>query len=408
MKTKGGNLEIVIENLKKGKGVIVVDAPERENQGDLIFPARKITPEKVNFLLKRCRGLICVAITKEQAKRLKLPLMVPPLEMTEPTGVRFAVSCDAKNTKSFGISAEDRAKTIKILANPRAKAEDLVRPGHIFPLLARDGGLLERQGHTEAGIDLMKLANSPPAAVLCEILDEKGKVANLSQLKKFSKKFGVPIIFIHQILSYLRRHPLPSLPSKIIFKEAFCHLLTRYGRFKLTVYRSIFDNKEHIALVKGKIEGKGPILTRIHSQCQTGEVFLSLKCDCKEQLKESLRLIAKRKRGVLIYLSQEGRGIGLANKIKSYLLQEKGLDTVEANKALGFPPDLRDYEVAGQILKDLGVNEIEILTNNPQKIENLKKMKIKVVKRIPICSLSKTNKKYLKTKKEKLGHLLKI
>ncbi len=405
---KRESLQVVIENLKKGKGVIVVDAPERENQGDLIFPAQKITPKDVNFLLKYCRGLICVAITKEQAKRLKLPLMVSPLEMTEPTGVQFTVSCDAKNLKSFGISAEDRAKTIKTLANPKAKAEDLVRPGHVFPLLARDGGLLERQGHTEAGIDLMRLAGLFPAAVLCEILNEKGKVASLSQLKRFSKKFKLPIIFISQILSFLKKNPLSPLSSEIIFKEAFCHLSTKYGKFKLIVYRSILDNKEHIALVKGKIEKEKPILTRIHCQCQTGEVFFSLKCDCREQLKESLRLISKKKRGILIYLSQEGRGIGLANKIKAYLLQEKGLDTVEANKALGFPPDLRDYEISAQILKDLGANKIELLTNNPQKIENLEKMGIKVIKRIPLFCPSKTNKEYLKTKKEKLGHLLEI
>lgn len=387
----------------------MVDSHKRENQADLIFPAETVTSQKVNFLLKDCRGMICVAITKEKALQLELPLMVEPIDNTEFTGVQFTVSVDAKDIKSFGISASDRAKTIKVLSNPKAKPNDLVKPGHIFPILARDGGILERPGHTEATIDLMRLAGFFPAGVLCEILNEKGEVANLLELIKFSKKFKIPIISVGDLIDELKKHPLPPLDTRIVFKTASSPLFTKYGLFNLSVYKSIIDNREHIALFKG-IKGKRiktPILTRVHCECMTGETLFSLKCDCKQQLEKSLQLISERKRGVLIYLNQEGRGIGLTNKIKAYCLQDKGLDTVEANEALGLPIDARDYQVAAEILKDLGVSTIELLTNNPHKIRQLSDFGIVVVKQIPLEFTSTTNKSYLQVKKYKLGHIFK-
>ncbi len=401
-------VDFAIERLREGKMVIVVDDPKRENQGDVIFAGEKVTPDKVNFLLKNCRGIICTAITKEKALRLKLPLMVPPLSTTEKTKVQFTISCDSKNVSSFGISTKDRAETIKVLADPKSRAEDLVRPGHVFPLLARDKGLLERRGHTEAGVDLMRMAKLSPCAVLCEVLNEKGNPANFSQLKRFSQKFKIPILTINEIVEYLKIHPLTYPRTKSILKEAESKLFTKYGEFLLRVYRAV-DGKEHLALIyeKEKINPKEPILVRIHSQCLTGEVFFSLKCDCREQLERSFQLIKKRKKGVLIYLNQEGRGIGLVNKIRAYSLQEKGIDTVKANLLLNLPPDARDYQMAVDILKDLNIKKIEILTNNPQKISELEKGGIRVVKRIPIECLNLQNKKYLKAKKEKLGHLIK-
>jgi 3,4-dihydroxy 2-butanone 4-phosphate synthase/GTP cyclohydrolase II len=409
MKKTFSSIPIAVKELKQGKMLIVVDSPTRENQADLIFPAETATPEKVNFLLQNCRGLICVAITKEQAIRLNLPLMVEPIEATETTGVQFTISVDAKDVKSFGISVSDRAKTIKVLADPKAKAEDLVRPGHIFPLLARDGGALVRPGHTEAAIDLIRLAGLFPTAVLSEILNERGEIARLPELRKFSKKFKIPIVSVGELICYLKKHPLPCLNTRIIFKTASSTLLTKFGLFNLSVYKSIIDSREHVALFKG-IKGKrikSPILTRIHCQCLTGETFSSLKCDCQQQLEKSLKLLGKRKQGVFIYLNQEGRGIGLTNKIKSYSLQENGLDTVEANEALGLPADARDYQVAAEILKDLGISKIELLTNNPGKIKQLENFGIEVTRRIPLECVSKTTKIYLQVKKSKLGHLLK-
>lgn len=398
-----------IKELKDGKMLIVIDNPARENQGDLIFPAEKVTPEKVNFLLKNCRGLICVAITKEQAVRLNLPLMVGPIEATEATGVQFTVSVDAKNVKSFGISAFDRAKTISVLSDPKAQPTDLVRPGHIFPLLARDGGLLARPGHTEAAVELTRLAGLFPSCVLSEILTDEGKVARVPQLIKFSLKFKIKIVSIKTLIAELKKHPLPPLDTRTIVKTASSSLLTNYGLFNLSVYKSIIDSREHIALFKA-IKGKrikSPILTRIHCQCLTGETFSSLKCDCQQQLEKSLKLLGKRKQGILIYLNQEGRGIGLTNKIKAYCLQENGLDTVSANEALGLPIDARDYQVAAEILKDLGISKIELLTNNPRKVKQLENFGIEVPRQIPLEFVSKTNKTYLQVKKYKLGHILK-
>ena len=395
-----------IKEIKKGKGLIVVDSPKRENQGDLVFGGEKITAKKINFLLKNCRGLICAAITKKEAIKLKIPLMVSPRENREKTGVQFTVSVDAKNVNSFGISASDRAKTIKTLADPNSKPDDLVRPGHIFPLLARDGGVAVRRGHTEATTDLSRLAGLAPVGVLSEILDEKGEPARLPKLIRFSLKFKIKIITIEDLFFYLKKHPLPLVKTKSVYKSASSKLLTRYGPFCLAVYKSIIDDQEHIALYN-KIKTKGATLCRIHSQCLTGETFSSLKCDCKKQLEKSLRILGK-KSGIFIYLRQEGRGIGLTNKIKAYHLQEKGLDTVEAQKSLGLPIDARGYQEAAEILRDLGVSQINILTNNPDKIKQLEALGIKIAKRLPLeIRPFPESRSYLKAKKEKLGHLLK-
>ena len=403
---KFSSIKEAIEDFKKGKMLIVVDDPRRENQGDLIFPAEKATPEKVNFLLKNCRGLICVAITKKQAVKLELPLMVDPSEATERTSVQFTVTVDAREVKSFGISAFDRAKTIKVLARPKAKPTDLVRPGHIFPLLARDGGVLERPGHTEATIELVRLAGFFPAGVLSEILNDQGEVARLPELIEFAQKFKIKIVTIKDLIAYLKKRPLPPLETKTIFKTASSNLLTKYGLFHLVIYKSIIDSREHIVLFRGE-KAREPLLTRIHSRCLTGDTLFSLKCDCEQQLEKSLQLIAEKKQGILIYLNQEGRGIGLTNKIKAYELQDKGLDTVEAQKALGLPIDARDYQVAAEILKDLGISKINLLTNDPRKIKQLKNFGIKVIKRIPLEIVPNRNTKpYLQVKKYKLGHLL--
>jgi 3,4-dihydroxy 2-butanone 4-phosphate synthase/GTP cyclohydrolase II len=407
MKKQFCTIPSAIKELKKGNMLIVVDSPARENQGDLIFPAEIATPEKVNFLLKNCRGLVCVAVTKEKAIKLELPLMVPPVDNTETTGVQFTVSVDAKNIKSFGISASDMAKTIKVLADQKSKPGDLARPGHIFPLLARQGGTIERAGHTEATVELARLSRFSACGVLCEILQDDGEPARVPKLIQFSRDFKFPIVSIDDLIDYLKKYPLPAIDKKSIIKTASSLLPTDYGLFNLSVYKSIIDSREHIALSIGEM-AKTPILTRIHSQCLTGDVFSSRKCDCNQQLHRSLQLLGEKKQGILIYLNQEGRGIGLSNKIKAYELQDKGLDTVEANEALGLPADARDYLVAAEILKDLSVAKIELLTNNPQKIRQLSDFGVEVVKKIPLeFASNETNKSYLQVKKYKLGHLLK-
>lgn len=406
MKKLFSSIPTAIKQLKKGGKVVVVDSDKRENQGDLIFPAETATPQKVNFLLKNCRGLICAAITKEKALQLEIPLMVPQIDNTESTGVQFTVSVDSRNVKSFGISASDRAKTIKVLADPKTKPGDLVKPGHIFPLLSKDRGVFERPGHTEATVDLMRLAGFSGCGALCEILQDNGEPARLPKLVRFSQKFKFPIVSIEELIAYLEKHPLPPIKTKSVIKTASSLLPTKYGLFNLSVYRSIIDGREHIALSTGKIT-KTPVLTRIHSQCLTGDTFYSSKCDCSQQLHRSLRLIGERKQGILIYLDQEGRGIGLTNKINAYKLQDKGLDTVEAQEALGLPIDARDYQAAGEILRDLGVSKIALLTNNPQKIQQLNKFGIEVEKQIPLEFPSLENKQYLRVKKQKLGHILK-
>ena len=397
MKNQFCSIPKAIQELKKGNMLIVTDNPDRENQGDIIFPAETVTSEKVNFLLQNCRGMVCVALTSEQAVRLDLPLMVAPIDNTETTGVQFTVTVDAAAVTSFGISASDRAKTVQVLADPQAKPSDLVRPGHVFPLLAREGGVLKRAGHTETTVELCRLAGWQPCGVLCEILTENGAVARNSELLQFSKKYSIKVVSIVDLIEHVKKNP---------FKTAAAKLSTKYGDWQLTVYNSIIDNREHIALVKGEIKETG--LLRIHSQCLTGDTLLSLRCDCGQQLHQSMRLINKNGSGVILYLNQEGRGVGLTNKIKAYALQDKGLDTVEANQALHLPIDVRDYKIAADILKDLGISRVDLLTNNPDKEKQLTKFGIEITKTTPLeIKPNKVNKNYLTTKKQKLAHRLK-
>jgi 3,4-dihydroxy 2-butanone 4-phosphate synthase/GTP cyclohydrolase II len=399
-------IETAIEELKKGNMLIVVDSKDRENQGDIIFPAETITAEKANFLIKECSGLFCVPLSQERAVALELPLMVSPIENTEKMHCKFTVSVDATTVTSFGISAKDKALTVKQLVNKNAKPTDFLRPGHVFPLIAVDGGVLERDGHTEATIDLITLAGFARVGVLSEILAPDGETADLPQLVAFGKKHNLKIIAIEDLITYLKEKNLPVEISPSIAKTAESILPTDYGEFTIHVYKSIKDNREHVALVKGNVHEK-TVPVRIHSQCITGDTFHSQKCDCGGQLNKSLEMICKNGSGVLLYLNQEGRGIGLTNKIKAYALQEKGLDTEEANVALDLPIDARDYTIAAEILKDLGICKIQLLTNNPDKIEQMGTYGIDITERIPLeVEPNKFNKEYLKTKKKKFHHQL--
>ncbi len=397
-------IEEALEDFKAGKMVIIVDDADRENEGDLCIAAEKVTPEAINFMAKYGRGLICLALTEEQCEKLKLPLMVPEEHSDALHGTAFTVSIDARYGVTTGISAHDRAKTILTAIADDAKPEDLVRPGHVFPLRARRGGVLVRAGHTEASVDLARLAGLKPAAVICEIMKDDGTMARLPDLVLFAKEHGLKIITIADLIKYRLKK------DKLVRRVAEATLPTKYGgEFKIILYESEVDAQHHVALVKGEISPDEPILVRVHSQCLTGDVFGSLRCDCGEQLHEAMRMIEREGKGIIVYMRQEGRGIGLANKIKAYFLQEHGKDTVEANEALGFKPDLRDYGVGAQILVDLGVRKIRLMTNNPRKIVGLEGYGIEVVERVPIEIPSlPENHKYLKTKKEKLGHILSI
>lgn len=398
-----------IEHIKAGKLLIIVDEPTRENQGDLFFPAADVTTNKVNVMLNNCRGLVCVPISKDYARRLELPLMVEPGQNTESYGCNFTLTVDAKDVTDHGISSEDRAKTITLLASPDTKPSDLSRPGHVFPLLAKDGGVLERAGHTEASIEFTELAGRPPAGVICEVLNENGMSGNLAYLQEFAKKHDCLIVAIADLIKYRKKHPLiRKKPSKTVIPVAQASLPTKYGQFEMHVYRSIIDNREHIALVHGKDEAsKKPVLTRLHSQCFTGDTLSSERCDCNAQLHQSMSMIQDNRYGLLIYLNQEGRGIGLSNKIKAYALQDQGYDTVEANHMLGLPIDARSYTIAAEILEDLNIHEIDLLTNNPEKENELRRLGVKIHSTIPLeTPPNVSNIDYLLTKKRKLGHRL--
>src|ERR1043166_6635643 len=392
-------IDDVVSDIAKGKLVIVTDDADRENEGDLVMAAEKATAKNVNFMAMHGRGLICVAIANERAEQLGLHRMVA--QNREMYRTDFTVSVDAARGVTTGISAHDRAATIKRIANPKSTTNDLVQPGHVFPLRAKDGGVLRRTGHTEAAVDLARMAGLQPAGVLCEILHDDGTMARLPELMEFRKKHGLRICTIQSLIAYRR------MREKLVELEQVVRMPTAYGDFDLHLYRSKLDGMHHLALVKGKIDSNKPILVRVHSQCLTGDVFGSQRCDCGNQLQAALRQIEEEGSGVLVYMRQEGRGIGLAAKIHAYKLQEEGLDTVEANVRLGYPSDLRDYGLGAQILFDLGVRQFRFLTNNPKKVVGLEGYGIQMIEQVPIrTEANPHNLKYLETKKLKLGHML--
>ncbi len=393
-------IEKGIEEIRKGNIVIIVDDEDRENEGDFIMAAEKVTPEAINFMTKYGRGLVCLAMGGERLDELQIPSMVE--RNTAKMNTAFSVSIDAIHGTTTGISAHDRAHTILTAIDKKTKPEDLARPGHIFPLRAKPGGVLKRAGHTEAVVDLTRLADLYQAGVLCEIMDDDGTMARLPKLKEIAKKFNLTLITIASLIEYRKRK------EKFVVREAEANLPTKYGDFKIIAYRDLISDIVHIAIVKGEVSGKKNVLVRVHSECLTGDVFSSRRCDCGEQVNSALRMLEEEGEGVFLYMKQEGRGIGLLNKIKAYRLQEKGLDTVEANERLGFPPDLRDYGIGAQILVDLGLSSIRLLTNNPKKVVGLEGYGLYITKRVPIeVNPNKLNRDYLKTKKRKLGHLLK-
>ena len=392
-------IEQVIAAMRAGRMVIMTDDAGRENEGDLVLAARSVTPALINFMAKEGRGLICAPVSKVRAEKLGLSRMVARNE--EKFGTDFTVSVDAAKGITTGISAHDRAATLRALGRPSPRADDLVQPGHIFPVRAKDGGVLVRAGHTEAAVDLAKLAGQGDAAVICEILNPDGSMARWEDLLEFKKKHGLKLGTIQELIEYRRRK------EKLVVREQTVKLPTDYGPFDLHLYRNVTDGSHHLALVKGKVKGSQPVLVRVHSECLTGDVFASRRCDCGNQLHDALRRIGQEKKGVLVYMRQEGRGIGLPAKIKAYRLQERGLDTVEANRKLGYPADLREYGIGAQILADLGVRRMRLLTNNPKKVVGLGGYGLELVDQVPIRSKANPhNRKYLATKKKKLGHRL--
>lgn len=391
-------IEEAIYELMQGKMVIVCDDEDRENEGDFVALAEKATPEVINFMIKHGRGLVCTPITEERARQLELMPMVD--HNTDPHGTAFTISVDYKTTTT-GISAHERSATILALIDEQAKGTDFKRPGHIFPLVAKDGGVLRRAGHTEAAVDLARLSGAKPAGVICEIINEDGTMARVPDLRKIADEHDLKMITIKDLIQYRNRK------DKLVNREVEITLPTEYGTFKAIGFSNIMDGKENIALVKGEINPDEPVLVRVHSECLTGDVFASLRCDCGPQLHAALEQIEKEGKGILLYMRQEGRGIGLLNKMKAYKLQEEGYDTVEANEKLGFAPDLRDYGIGAQILRDLGVRQMKLLTNNPRKIKGLKGYDLEVVDRVALqLPHNSDNERYLRVKQEKLGHLL--
>jgi 3,4-dihydroxy 2-butanone 4-phosphate synthase/GTP cyclohydrolase II len=393
-------VEQALKTIKQGHLIIIVDDEDRENEGDLMVPAEKITPDIINFMTKHGRGLICLPLTKERQDELQIPLMV--MDNTARFETAFTVSIDAKEGVSTGISAFDRARTVHAAIDPATKPSDLARPGHIFPLRAREGGVLARAGQTEAAIDLARLAGLYPAGVICEIMNEDGTMARMPELEKFSQTHDIPILTIADLIKYRLKHE--SLVQKI--DEA--DLPTMYGHFRIVVFEDVIHHENHVALIKGTLKPDEPTLVRAHSQCLTGDTFGSIRCDCGEQLHRAMEIIHQEGKGVILYiLNQEGRGIGLTNKIKAYAIQDLGADTVEANRELGFKPDQRDYGIGAQILVALGLNKLRLITNNPRKFIGLAGYGLEIIDRVPLeIPPNKANLKYLKTKKEKLGHIL--
>lgn len=398
MDFKFNTIEEAIEDIKSGRIVVVVDDEDRENEGDLLMAAERVTPEAINFMATYGRGLICMPVTGERLDELGINAMVS--HNTDTQGTAFTVSIDARDVTT-GISAHERAKTIQTVLNPASVPEDLRRPGHIFPLRYREGGVLRRAGHTEAAVDLAKLAEFYPAGVICEIMSEDGTMARTPELMEFVSKHQLKIITIADLIKYRKKH------EKFVTRVAVTTMPTAFGDFTLYAYESELDNQCHVALVKGDIIGKSNVLIRVHSECLTGDVFGSRRCDCGEQLASAMQRIEEEGQGVILYMRQEGRGIGLANKIRAYALQDSGKDTVEANEALGFAPDMRDYGIGAQILADLGLTTVRLLTNNPRKRVGLEGYGLKVTERVPLeIKANRFNQRYLSIKKSKLGHLL--
>ena len=391
-----------LEHLRRGEMVIVADDEDRENEGDLVFAAEKVTPDLINFMAKHGRGLICLTLDPEIADQLDLPLMSDG-RATDPNNTAFTVSVDARpeHGVSTGISAADRARTIQVAVDPEARPSDLVRPGHIFPLRAEPGGVLQRVGQTEASVELARMAGLRPAGVICEILNPDGTMARRPELEEFADEHGLLMITVADIVSHRLKN------ERLVHRVAEAELPTPYGDFRIVGYRNDVDDREHVALVKGDVEGRDDVLVRVHSKCLTGDVFHSRRCDCGPQLDAAMRQVTEEGAGVIVYLDQEGRGIGLLNKLRAYELQDRGHDTVEANEALGFPPDLRNYGIGAQILVDLGLHSIRILTNNPKKLAGLEGFDLEITERVPLKTQpTDENESYLDVKRSKLGHML--
>jgi 3,4-dihydroxy 2-butanone 4-phosphate synthase/GTP cyclohydrolase II len=399
-KYKFNTVDEAVEDIEQGRMVILVDDEDRENEGDLCMAAEKVSAEAINFMAKHGRGLICLSLTPERVEELRLPMMTD--DNTSSFGTAFTVSIEAKKGVTTGISAADRARTIVTAIDPKTQPEDLARPGHVFPLRARPGGVLQRAGQTEGSVDLAKLAHLYPAGVICEIMNEDGTMARVPQLMEFAKKHTLKVVTVKDLIKYRMRTEL------FVRRLASVKLPTKFGgEFNVIAYANDIDNVIHIALVKGDIKPGDEVLVRVHSQCLTGDVFASERCDCGEQLRKAMEMIKKEGKGVILYMKQEGRGIGLINKLRAYELQDKGLDTVEANIKLGFKPDLRDYGIGAQILVDVGVRKMKLMTNNPKKIVGLEGYGLKVIERVPIeTKPTERNIIYLKTKKKKMGHIL--